>query len=194
MRDGFPMPGSVKAQLIAAAQHQFEQVGFDATTVADVAAKAAVTTGAIYHHFGSKLGLYTTIRDDLEQRITDRIEGGQLRSTSPAGPPLGSPARRVRCRRSLRRCRLLGEPAPDERPDRIREALAGLLPAPHASGCRRARRCLALPRSSRSPTARHRPPCVRPSRSSPKTEPGRSTRRRRGGAAAAWRGYPRGRT
>jgi AcrR family transcriptional regulator len=130
MRDGFPMPGSVKAQLIAAAQHQFEQVGFDATTVADVAAKAAVTTGAIYHHFGSKLGLYTTIRDDLEQRITDRIEGAAAALDQP-GRTAARVALLVAFDAAVRfgACRLLGEPAPDERPDPISDSLAGLLPA-----------------------------------------------------------------
>jgi AcrR family transcriptional regulator len=34
-----------------------------------------VTTGAIYHHFGSKLGLYAFVREDVEQRLLDRMEG-----------------------------------------------------------------------------------------------------------------------
>lgn len=36
---------------------------------------AEVTTGALYHHFGSKLGLYEFVRVDVEQRLLDRMEG-----------------------------------------------------------------------------------------------------------------------
>lgn len=34
-----------------------------------------MTTGAIYHHFGSKAKLYEIIRTDMEQRMIDRMEG-----------------------------------------------------------------------------------------------------------------------
>ncbi len=40
-----------------------------------MSAAAEVTTGALYHHFGSKLGLYTFVRDDVERRLLDRMEG-----------------------------------------------------------------------------------------------------------------------
>jgi AcrR family transcriptional regulator len=33
-----------------------------------------VTVG-LYHHFGSKLGLYDFVRDDVERRLLDRMEG-----------------------------------------------------------------------------------------------------------------------
>ena len=124
------MPGSAKARLISAAQHHFEHVGFDATTVAELAAKADVTTGALYHHFGSKLGLYTTVRDDLEQRITDRIEGAAAAIDQP-GRTAARAALLIAFDAAVRfgACRLLGEPAPAERPDPIRDSLEGLLPA-----------------------------------------------------------------
>ena len=130
VRDGFPMPGSAKARLIAAAQHQFEHVGFDATTVTELAAKADVTTGALYHHFGSKLGLYTTVRDDLEQRITDRMEGAAAAIDHPGRTAVRA-ALLIAFDAAVRfgACRLLGEPAPAERPDPIRNSLEGLLPA-----------------------------------------------------------------
>jgi AcrR family transcriptional regulator len=43
--------------------------------VADVAAAAGVTTGSLYHHFGSKVGLYTFVRAEAERRLLDRMEG-----------------------------------------------------------------------------------------------------------------------
>ena len=43
---------------------------------------AETTTGPLYHHFGSKLGLYDVIRSDVERRVTDRMEGAL--ATAPA--------------------------------------------------------------------------------------------------------------
>jgi hypothetical protein len=44
-------------------------------TVGEIAAGAGVTTGPLYHHFGSKLGLYAFVRDEAERRLLDRMEG-----------------------------------------------------------------------------------------------------------------------
>lgn len=63
-----------------AAVSQFGASAFDAVTVVGLASAASVTTGAIYHHFGSKLGLYAFVRDDVEQRLLDRMEGAQAAS------------------------------------------------------------------------------------------------------------------
>ncbi len=38
-------------------------------------AAAKVTTGAIDHHFGSKLELYAVVREGVECRLLDRMEG-----------------------------------------------------------------------------------------------------------------------
>jgi len=48
---------------------------FDEVTVGELASAAKVTTGALYHHFGSKLGLYDFVREDVERRLLDRMEG-----------------------------------------------------------------------------------------------------------------------
>lgn len=55
---------------------------YDDVGVAELAAAAEVTTGALYHHFGSKLGLYEFVREDVERRLLDRIEGAIAASTS----------------------------------------------------------------------------------------------------------------
>jgi len=69
------MSTSPKGRLALAAVKQFGARPFDQVTVGDLAAAAEVTTGAIYHHFGSKLGLYEFVRDDVERRLLDRMEG-----------------------------------------------------------------------------------------------------------------------
>jgi AcrR family transcriptional regulator len=43
-------------------------------------------TGALYHHFGSKLGLYDLMRDDVERRLLDRMEGAIAASARAPRP------------------------------------------------------------------------------------------------------------
>lgn len=129
VREWIPVPGTAKARLIEAAIHQFEMAGYDAVNVVDLAAKASVTTGALYHHFESKLGLYLLIRRDMEKRIVERMEG----AASAAGG-----RGRVAVRAALlvafdaaarfEVCRILGEPAPVERTDPVESTLRPLLP------------------------------------------------------------------
>lgn len=60
-----------------AAVKEFGARPYDEVTVAELAAAAKVTTGALYHHFGSKLGLYAFVRADVERRLLDRMEGAR---------------------------------------------------------------------------------------------------------------------
>ena len=75
MREWIPVSTSPKGRLVLAAVREFGTRPFDEVTVGELAAAAMVTTGALYHHFGSKLGLYAFVRDDVEQRLLDRMEG-----------------------------------------------------------------------------------------------------------------------
>lgn len=75
MREWIPISTSPKGRLALAAVQTFGGRAFDEVTVGELAAAADVTTGAIYHHFGSKLGLYEFVREDVERRLLDRMEG-----------------------------------------------------------------------------------------------------------------------
>ncbi len=75
MRQWFPVSSSPKGRLALAAVAEFGSRPYEDVTVGELAAAANVTTGAIYHHFGSKLGLYTFVREDVERRLLDRMEG-----------------------------------------------------------------------------------------------------------------------
>lgn len=81
MRQWIPISTSPKGRLVLAAVKEFGAHPFDSVTVGDLAALANVTTGAIYHHFGSKSALYAFVREDVEQRLLDRMEGA-LSATS----------------------------------------------------------------------------------------------------------------
>ena len=75
VRNWIPVSTSPKGRLALTAVKEFGERPFDEVTVGELAAAAKVTTGALYHHFGSKLGLYAFVRDDVEQRLLDRMEG-----------------------------------------------------------------------------------------------------------------------
>ena len=82
MREWIPISTSPKGRLALAAVKQFGEGPFDDVTVGELAAAADVTTGALYHHFGSKLGLYDFVRADVERRLLDRMEGAIAASAS----------------------------------------------------------------------------------------------------------------
>jgi AcrR family transcriptional regulator len=75
VREWIPVSTSPRGRLVLAAVKEFGARPFDEVTVAELAAAAKVTTGALYHHFGSKLGLYAFVREDVERRLLDRMEG-----------------------------------------------------------------------------------------------------------------------
>jgi AcrR family transcriptional regulator len=81
MREWIPVPGSSKARLARTALEEFGARGYEAVGVAELAARAGVTTGALYHHFGSKLGLYDIVRQEAERRVVDRMEGAAAART-----------------------------------------------------------------------------------------------------------------
>lgn len=81
MREWIPVPGTAKSRLVEAAIHQFEMAGYEAVNVTELAAKASVTTGALYHHFDSKLGLYLVVREEMERRVVDRMVGAAAASS-----------------------------------------------------------------------------------------------------------------
>jgi AcrR family transcriptional regulator len=84
MREWIPVSTSPRGRLALAAVKEFGARTFDEVTVVELATAADVTTGALYHHFGSKLGLYAFVREDVERRLLDRMEGAV--AASGAGP------------------------------------------------------------------------------------------------------------
>jgi len=75
MREWIPVSTSPKGRLALRALADFGSRPFRDVTVGELSAGAGVTTGALYHHFGSKLGLYSFVRDEAERRLLDRMEG-----------------------------------------------------------------------------------------------------------------------
>ncbi len=60
---------ATRAALLAAGRRQFGAEGFEAASVAGLCAEAAVTTGALYYHFGDKKGLFAGVAEELDQAM-----------------------------------------------------------------------------------------------------------------------------
>lgn len=111
-----------------AALELFGERGFDRVGVGELAETANTTTGPLYHHFGTKLGLYQLVRHDVEQRVADRIHGA-LEGGAPLPRALLVGFDYTRRAGYLR---LVGEPEPAPAASPIEELLMGLVGDPLA--------------------------------------------------------------
>ena len=62
------------AALLDEGRRQFARHGFAGVHVADVARRAGVTTGALYHHFEGKHGLFRAVLEEVHREVAARIE------------------------------------------------------------------------------------------------------------------------
>lgn len=64
---------STRRALVRAARALYLKRGFAQTSVEEIAEKARVTTGALYHHFKGKQDLMEAVFEALEQQFVDRF-------------------------------------------------------------------------------------------------------------------------
>jgi AcrR family transcriptional regulator len=64
---------ATRAALVAAGRAVFARDGFAAASLVDIARTAHATTGAIYHHFKDKKGLFRAVAEAVEQNLMTRI-------------------------------------------------------------------------------------------------------------------------
>ncbi|MFV0320176.1 MAG: TetR/AcrR family transcriptional regulator [Microbacterium sp.] len=74
-------PGYDRDQVLAAAVQLFNEQGYDATSVADVASRLGLTKSALYHHFASKEELLRLALDDA----LDALEHALDRAVADSG-------------------------------------------------------------------------------------------------------------
>jgi AcrR family transcriptional regulator len=65
---------STKRALLENATELFTDHGYAGTSLDEVVAAARVTKGALYHHFPSKLALFESVFDHLQETTTKKIE------------------------------------------------------------------------------------------------------------------------
>jgi AcrR family transcriptional regulator len=58
-----------RAALVAAGRSLFGERGFAATSVEDLAQEARVTTGALYHHFPTKMALFESVFEQIHAEL-----------------------------------------------------------------------------------------------------------------------------
>lgn len=83
-----------RAQLLAAAARRFDRVGYEATTMADVAAEAGVSKGATYLYFPSKESLFLKLLlldlGEWAGAVEQRLETSRGRSARSVARALAS--------------------------------------------------------------------------------------------------------
>jgi AcrR family transcriptional regulator len=57
------------AALLHAGRRQFGTLGYDAASLEEIVTEARVTTGAVYHHFAGKKGLFLAVAEQIEQEL-----------------------------------------------------------------------------------------------------------------------------
>ena len=62
-----------KQRILDVARYSFGELGWEKTTNKDVAAKAGITSGALYHYFDSKLDMYWAVYDHVLTTVEDRF-------------------------------------------------------------------------------------------------------------------------
>lgn len=60
-------------KLITAARRSFAQVGYSATSMDDLCGEVGLTRGALYHHFGSKEGLFEAVLRQIDGEISEHL-------------------------------------------------------------------------------------------------------------------------
>jgi AcrR family transcriptional regulator len=66
-------PAETRRRILDAARHEFAHRGFAAATNRSIAARARLTTGAVYHHYASKAELYLAVHTDAHDRVYARF-------------------------------------------------------------------------------------------------------------------------
>ena len=72
-----------KAALVAAGRQLFAEHGYAGVSAEEVAAAAGVTTGAVYHQYGSKRGLFLAVFEALEAEVTARVAAAATSTPDP---------------------------------------------------------------------------------------------------------------
>jgi AcrR family transcriptional regulator len=70
-----------RLRILEAAADLIAEQGFDRVTIDDIAQRAEVAKGTVFHRFGNRAGLAVALLDERERRLQDGLLGGP--------PPLG---------------------------------------------------------------------------------------------------------
>ncbi|OLU28193.1 TetR family transcriptional regulator [Pseudomonas sp. PA15(2017)] len=63
-----------RSTLVATARKVFSECGFADTSMDDLTARAGLTRGALYHHFGDKKGLLAAVVEQIDAEMDSRLQ------------------------------------------------------------------------------------------------------------------------
>ncbi len=65
---------ATRRRLIAVARDLFASEGYAQAATEEIVSRAGVTRGALYHHFGSKQGLFVAVLEDVLRDVAAQVE------------------------------------------------------------------------------------------------------------------------
>ena len=65
---------ATKRKILETATHLFARLGYHKTTIQDIAYHIGMTTGAVFHHFGSKKDILDEVVEQLNENLEQYIE------------------------------------------------------------------------------------------------------------------------
>ena len=74
---------ATRRDMLAAAKIHFARDGYAAAPLSAIVEAAGVTTGAVYHHFGDKQGLFRAVAEAVEIEILQRIAAASAGEADP---------------------------------------------------------------------------------------------------------------
>ncbi|RVU17453.1 TetR/AcrR family transcriptional regulator [Methylobacterium oryzihabitans] len=72
-----------RAKLIRTARAAFAEKGYAAASMDELTARAGLTRGALYHHFGDKTGLLRAVIDQIDAEMVAKARAARDRAESP---------------------------------------------------------------------------------------------------------------
>lgn len=72
-----------RTKLIKAARLAFQRYGYGNASMDEFSATVGLTRGAIYHHFGDKIGLFRAVVEQIDDEIDKKIEAATKDIQSP---------------------------------------------------------------------------------------------------------------
>ena len=78
---------STQAALRAVGRKLFGQLGYEATSLGAICSEAGVTTGALYHHFGDKKGLFAAVAEELDEGLVKLTAAARTKALAGGADP-----------------------------------------------------------------------------------------------------------
>lgn len=70
--------GDTKRRILDIAREMFSVHGYEVATNRDIASAAGITSGALYHYFGSKLDLYLAVHEDVQAGVYESFSNATM--------------------------------------------------------------------------------------------------------------------